>query len=115
MGFRTVVMLSNDMLHKWSRDPNLGDKIHQAMSMWPARGRNRDLDSRIDSYGSVVEVVHADTQTIAFIDHYTGFEALGYGSRTYGPTTEDDKVRVLKQAAEELGYRLVKKVKKNND
>lgn len=111
MGFRTVVMLSNDMCHNWSKDPELGSKIHKAMSMWPSR--NDRWDTRVGNYGAVVEVVHADTQTIAFLDHYQGFEALGYGGRTFGPTTEEDKVEVLKRAAEKMGYRLVKKAKKN--
>lgn len=112
MGFRTVVMLNNDMCHEWSKDPELGQKIQTAMSF---AGRKDDFygsNSRIGHYGRVVECVHADTQTLVRLDHYQGFEPLAYTSRTYGPSTEEDKkLYLLKRAAEEMGYRLVKKSK----
>lgn len=44
MGFRTVVMLSNDYAHEWEHDPKLGEKIAHAMnyaSQLPATWRNR--------------------------------------------------------------------------
>lgn len=112
MGFRTVVMLNNDASNEWSKDPELGAKILQAMSY---AGRKDDFygsNSRLGRYGQVVECTHADTQTLVKLDHYTGFEPLAYTTRTFGPSTEDDMILLLKQAADKLGYRLAKKKQK---
>lgn len=112
MGFRTVVMLNNDASDKWSKDPELGQKILRAMNY---TGRKDDFyasNSRLGGYGQVVECVHADTQTLVRLDHYTGFEPLAHTSRTFGPSTDEDKIELLKRAAEELGFKLVKKAKK---
>ena len=111
MGFRTVVMLNNDLTHEWSNDPKLGEKIQEAMNFAHTSNEERKQWSRIGNYGRVVECVHADTQTLVRLDHYTGFEPLAYTSRTFGPSTDEDKLRLLKRAAEEMGYRLVKKSK----
>lgn len=105
MGFRTVVMLNNDWTHEWGRDPELGRKIIASTVT-----RNT-----IGSYGKVVECVHADTQTLVRLDHYTGFETMAHTWRTHGPSTKEDKLRLIKDAAEEMGYRLVKKSAKKID
>lgn len=110
MGFRTVVMLSNDMAHEWSKDPELGRKIEQEMHSLP-----RDMYSgpgALGQYGAVVECTHADCQTLVRLDHYTGFEPLAVTMRSRGPSTEEDLVSLLKHAAEKMGYRLVKKPNK---
>lgn len=106
MGMRTVVMLNNDMHHDWSKDPELGAKISLAASLY---GREY---SAFDRYGKVVEVTHADTQTLVQLDHYTGFTPIAYGMRHSGPSTEEDTVRLLKWAAEKVGYKLIKQSKK---
>jgi hypothetical protein len=111
MGFRTVVMLNNDMCHEWSKDPNLGSMIQEAMNYAHTSHPDRKEWSRLRNYGRVVECVHADTQTLVRLDHYQGFEPLAYTGCTYGPSTEEDKLKLLKRAAEEMGYRLVKKSK----
>lgn len=111
MGFRTVVMLSNDQAHEWSKDPELGQKIRRAMNFTHSEDVYGPQSSWI-GYGRVVECTHADVQTLVRLDHYTGFQPLAYTSRTHGPSTEDDAVRMLKEAAEKLGYRLVKKSSK---
>lgn len=108
MGYRTVVMLNNDASDKWSKDPNLGEKILMAMSHTYATTEDRKVLTRLGNYGRVVECVHADTQTLARLDHYTGFEPVAYTTRTFGPSTDEDRVSLIKSAAKELGYRLVK-------
>ncbi len=112
MGFRTVVMLNNDMCHEWSNDSNLGSMIRGAMDYAHTSNPERREWSRLGNYGRVVECVHADTQTLVRLDHYSGFEPLAYTSRTFGPSTEEDKLTLLKRAAEEMGFRLVKKTVK---
>ncbi len=75
MGFRTVVMLSNDYAHEWGHDPKLGEKIAHAMNYANDEANNK---ARLGSYGTVVECVHADTQTIAVLDGYSRFDAIAH-------------------------------------
>lgn len=102
MGYRTVVMLSNDYAHEWENDQNLGKKIALAMN---GVGDKR----RVGTYGLVAECVHADTQTLAVLDGYTKFNPLAYKGWTTNEADEEIAQRLLKDAADILGYRLVKK------
>lgn len=115
MGFRTVVMLNNDFSDKWANDPKLGEKIQYAMNFANSSRPDRKREANIDSYGRVVECVHADTQTLVRLDHYTGFDPVSYTSRRYGPSTEQDMIDLLKSAADKLGYKLIKKPAKRGE
>ena len=106
MGFRTVVMLNNDFCSGWSKDPELGEKISIAMNHV---NRDHPRSQVLGHYGRVVECVHADTQTLARLGHYEGFDAMAQTWRTFGPSTDEDMLDLLKEAADKLGYRLVKK------
>lgn len=105
MGFRTVVVLNNDLAHDWEKDPELGRKISRAASLkgWA----NLDTIDRFP-YGEVVEQVHADCQTVAFLDGYGG-KAMAYSHWFHNQTEEQKNLNMLKALAEELGYRVVKK------
>lgn len=52
MGYRTVVILSNDDAHVWKNDAKLGEKIMIAAS---------HPDANFE-YGDIVEQVHCDVQ-----------------------------------------------------
>jgi len=108
MGFRTVVVLNNDVADVWSKDPLLGSKIAHGMNF--AHLPPGDKNARLADlhYGRVVECQHADVQTLAIIDNI-GFEALSHGSWSSRQTDNDKKLALLKRAAEELGLNLVKK------
>lgn len=109
MGFRTVVMLSNDRCNEWEKDPELGRKIMIGMNHTHTReyGDHADL-----GYGRVVECTHADTTTVALLDGYTSFKALGYDYWRHGRTQEQMELAALKDAADRLGFRLVQKTSK---
>ena len=111
MGFRTVVMLNNDRSDEWSKDPLLGEKIHRAM-YYCNKGDDRygAFSSDIGGYGRVVECVHADVQTLVKLEHYSSFEPVARGH--WYPDQKDAKLELLKNAAEEMGFRLVKKTAK---
>jgi len=109
MGFRTVVVLYNDQCSEWEKDPNLGRKISTGMNyaMNPDNGGNfsgADLN-----YGMVVECAHADTQRLLALDGYRAHWLPGASHWRRNDTTEAMKLRLLKEAADELGYKLVKK------
>lgn len=107
MGYRTVVMLSNDMAHQWENDPELGRKISRAMNY--ANSRERKDMASVGGYGQVVECCHADNQTLAMLDGYTAFKHIDAQPWTRGTDETGDVLRLLKSAANKLGYRLVKK------
>ena len=102
MGYRTVVMLSNDYAHEWENDLKLGKKIALAMN-------GVDDKRRVGAYGLVAECVHADAQTLAVLDGYTKFNPLTYKGWATNETDKEIAQRLLKDAADKLGYRLVKK------
>lgn len=101
MGFRTVVMLCNDFANEWENDANLGKKIARAM--------NNSLP--IENYGKVVECIHGDTQTLAVLDGYTMFSPVAVRGWSRGDIENEITLKLLKQAADVLGYRLVKQSK----
>ena len=107
MGFRTVVMLSNDRAHEWEHDQKLGEKIAQAMNY--ANDAERADMARVGSYGSVVECIHADGQTLAVLDGYSGFQRLATKNWFRGEPDDAIALKLLMDAADKMGYRLTKK------
>lgn len=105
MGYRTVVILFNDDAHKWENDPQLGKKIMAASNL---RGMERDLSM---GYGRVVESCHADQQTLGIIDSYN-FKPLSFGQWRQNETDAQMQEKLLAEAADKLGFRLVKKTAK---
>lgn len=102
MGYRTVVMLSNEYAHEWVNDPNLGKKIAYAMNSSPARERS------VGNYGTVVECVHANVQSLAVLDGYTVFDRVSVKTCTRGEVEQERNLKLLKEFAKSMGYRLSK-------
>jgi hypothetical protein len=100
-------MLNNDVAHEWRNDVELGHKIARAMNYANDRAR-KDMAS-VGGYGTVVECVHADCQTLAMLDGYTAFKPIEHQPWSRGEGDDTAVVRLLKSAAQKLGYRLVKK------
>ncbi len=104
MGYRTVVVFNNDQTSEWENDPELGRKIAQDMHK---RDDGRSTPLNIIG-GEVLECVHADTQTLAILDGYSGRVVV----RTHwfrGQTQEGQELTLLKELAEKHGYRIAKK------
>ena len=104
MGFRTVVVLNNDLAHEWENDPTLGRQIWMAAC---TMGRE-DQGIHALRYGQVIEQVHADTQTVAFLDGCGG-KAVAHYHWYCGQTEEQKNLQLLKTLADKLGYRVSKK------
>ncbi len=100
MGFRTVVVLSNDQAHEWEKDPELGRKIFIQANGY---GRNGDFQ-----YGTVLECVHADLQTLAVLDGYSG-KPVAHTHWSPHQTEEHKQLDLLKRFATSLGYNVSKK------
>lgn len=108
MGFRTVVVLSNDRSSEWENDPSLGKRIMLAASMASYGGSEGRDDARFSlPYGEIVEQVHGDTQTVAFLDGYGG-KPVAHSHWHHGQTEDQKNLELLKALAEKLGYRVSK-------
>jgi len=105
MGHRTVVMLANDQAHEWGKDERLAGMIHSAMAK-KAAGMDGDLPR---GYGDVVEVCHGDRMTLAILDGYYTFNPLSTTFFTTNKHIDEQHLTLLKEAADKMGYRLVKK------
>lgn len=99
MGHRTVVILFNDDSHIWQNDADLGKKIFKAAS---------GVGDHFFGGGVVVENEHADRQSLVVLDSYRAV-TLAESNWVSGETDEDMKLKMLKQAAEALGYDLTPK------
>lgn len=110
MGYRTVVMLTNDTAHHWQHDPQLGALIAKAMHhSHDAHNRLAQLRAGGVDYGRVVQCVHADVQTLAVLDAYQGFKPLAQKTWRRDEWVVNMQLRLLMEAADALGYRLVAK------
>ena len=107
MGYRTVVVLFNDQASEWQHDPRLGEKISVAMT----HVNERSSDASDLGYGRVVECAHADTQTLAVVDSYN-FTPVTHSHWTRHESQDSIALKLLKSAADKLGFRLVKKTEK---
>lgn len=106
MGFRTIVALSNDQCTAWERDPDLGRKI---MALG---ARGEDKDGSADSIGlSLVECTHGDHQTLIIADGYNA-KPVAFSTWHRGQTKENRDLALLRDLADRLGYRVVKKTVK---
>lgn len=108
MGFRTTIILNNDHLDLLKTDPDIGNKIYQA-----ACGFNFFHDGNIGNLGQVVDVSHADVARVGILCPNGTFSFAEMASST---NWQDDNIQLnlLKEAADKLGYRLVKKSTKTN-
>lgn len=66
-------------------------------------------EARVGEYGHVVECVHADTQTIAVLDSYTFFRPGAHRGWRKGESDEAVDLALLKEMADKMGFRLVRK------
>ena len=99
MGYRTVVVLANDEQHNWEQDPELGKKIAKAAA------NVQPLDFQSFTYGSVVEVQHADCQRLVVLDGYKGTPIVEKHWYCFESQAEIE-VALVRRAAKKLGYRL---------
>lgn len=105
MGYRTTVILNNDVAHLWKHDPDLGLKIQ-----WEANNLLGGQAAQF-AYGNVVEICHADEQKLVLLDSLNATTvARGLWSRV--ENDEQVQLKLLKDMAERMGYRVVRKEKR---
>lgn len=104
MGYRTIVILSNDDTGWGNTD--LGKAIQAAASR-RLNGRNSEINFGGSQIGTVLQCEHADTESIVHFSslHGTTLGRSFYNSRT---TEEEQREAMIVQIAESMGYTLVK-------
>ena len=105
MGYRTVVVLNNDMTSEWGSDPSLGKKI-----MWASSLSGVDHQREIGNAGTVLQCVHTDQQSLVLLDGLSGY-TLSHKNWVPREVASATEIQLLKLAADTLGYRLVRKSK----
>lgn len=103
MGFRTTIILNNDFMHEIQTAPNFGQLVYEA-------GVNfyvKEDGGSIGRFGEVVDVSHADTTKLGILGPKGAFSFQTLSTSYWNAS--DPELGLLREAADKLGYRLVKK------
>lgn len=98
MGYRTVIILNNDLSSSWMDDSELGSKI------WSSSGSCGRISF---PYGSIVEQVHADVQSLVILDSLQS-DIIAHTSWYRNQSKEQRDLNLLERMAEKMGYKLIK-------
>lgn len=112
MGWNTTVVVNNDSLDAIRRDSNFGERLYDACMRIISSDRPVDVCANPDG----TQAYHANAATVIETHHADGTALVAVGGNYgvnlgvfYAPGLEDKDVRLLKQLADKLGYRIVKK------
>lgn len=104
MGFNTTVVVLNDGLEAIRRDPAFGENLVQQILSISVREGRRDVPAlNHANAASVVETHHADSMSLIAVGGNLGRD-LGHAG---GYRAND--LELIKNIADKMGYRLVKK------
>ena len=114
MGYNTTVIVLNDALHEIENDPLFGRKLGEAVARL-SLGRAVVGDHGVDisagghvNAATAIESHHADSNAIVAV----GGNCATVLGHTYGDHhKEEDKEKILRQLADELGFSLRRKPK----
>jgi len=113
MGFNTTVVILNDSLGAIENDPSFGKNLAQAITQRsgdvPAYSyRDGEVRGVHCNAATVIESHHADGTAIVAVGGNIGekLDEVWYVGDIW---TEEGKLKILKQMADNMGYRLVKK------
>ena len=109
MGYNTTMMIMNDGIGAIDRDlPNWWERVKNAIFT-----QNYDEQQPASNHCNVSQVIccqHADlTQIVTVGGNYGDLLGLVLGWKHH---TKDDQLKIVKDLAEQMGYRLVKKPKR---
>jgi hypothetical protein len=104
MGCRTTIIINNDHLDTLTTDLSIGRQIKDAILGFDFRH-----DGNIGIVGNVIEQAYADVARLMVIGAGGAFRGDVLASITFVPIEQDPVLMLLKQAADDLGYKLIKK------
>ncbi len=105
MGVRIVVVLQNDLAHEWALDPNLGKQI-LAIAQWHTLGLGPYPNEELIG-GKVIECCDDSIQSLIALDGYS-VHTLALVDKVHGQTKSRIIFNLLKEAARNLGYSIVR-------
>lgn len=103
MGYRTTIIINNDRADILQTDADIGRKIYSAVL-----GYCLKHEGSFGPLGEVVEQAHADTVKLIVIGKNGSFTAEELAANPYNPKNVNVELALLKEAADRLGYHLVK-------
>lgn len=113
MGLNSTVVVHNDSLHVIREDPDFGKNLAEAiMHLQVTRGKIVSVPSKNHvNAAEAIESHHADIIQLIAVGTNTAWVLPG--STMWGPGFEAEKMKeeVLRDFADNMGYRLVKKYK----
>jgi hypothetical protein len=118
MGWNTTVIVLNDAIDMIKDDVDFGRNLYYAI-LELQRGKQVDIPARSSRGGihcnaaTAVETHHADDTAIVAVGQNCATE-LGRCYYTGFHGEEQGKLNILRQLADNMGYRLVKKSAKRN-
>jgi len=114
MGYNTTVVVHNDALNAIENDKDFGKNLARAIIHLDIT-RDRIIDVPAGNYCNAVEIIeshHADNLEAVVVGANAGWK-LGYaGHWSINAHTDEGKVQILKNLAEQMGYTLRKKARK---
>ena len=112
MGFNSVVIVMHDALNEIKEDKEFGEKLYYAC-LRDYEDKPRDIQSGCSvNAATVVATAHADLIHLIAAGGNYGSIINTMFERYYHHGDKEAELKLLKKAASELGYRLVKKPKK---
>ena len=104
MGFNSTILILNDRLHEIENDPEFGAKLAIGINEFGYASERQK--SYITGQTKVLSCQHADNMAVIAVGGNCGTKL----DTVFGLThhKEDDKLEIVKQMAENLGYRLEK-------
>ena len=109
MGYNATVVVMVDGLHEIRDDPEFGKKLSDAIRDFQS-ARSKHSDVRAGSHLNAATVVgfhHADVTSVVLVGGNCATKLHEhYGWRHNDPAVQVD---ILKEVADKLGYRLIKK------
>jgi len=106
MGYNSTVVILNDVLSDLRNNPRFGEKLADAIAEQHMTGKPFDVQNGV----IVVEQHHADETAVVAVGGNCGTKLGMVGGYTHH--TPEDKLRIVKSLANDLGFNLSKQRKK---
>lgn len=104
MGHNATMVINMDLVDQIKNDPKFGEKVYNA-ALQVVRGE----PVSIDNVAAMIDCHHADWYQVMIVGNNAAIVPKSGTNWRRGDTDDDVKFRVLKELAEELGYRVSKK------
>lgn len=110
MGHNTSFMFLNDCFATIQNDPDFGKRVAEAIQKGFGKTNVDVIASNGQTVGQMIESHHADTTTLLAVGGNYGTKLGEFWG--FSHHTKEAQVHILKEYADKLGYKIVKKPSK---